>query len=123
MNDAVKELIFSLEDAFSTLESRIDLLQDVEVLMSQLRDSVDAATHRGVQREWHHQHHRELRILSELFRYVMQDITASTEGTSKVTEALLELAYDRGSSDSESSTTEHINENLHLSLEKEKGTA
>ncbi|MGE7273575.1 hypothetical protein ACQKK5_19190 [Brevibacillus panacihumi] len=122
MNDVAKELIFSLEDSFSELEGRVDLLQDIEVLMSQLRDSVDQATHRGVQRHWHHQHHRELRILSELFRYVTNDIVTSTEKTSKIKEDLVKLVYASGSSDSES-TTEQTDENLQQSLKKEKGNA
>jgi hypothetical protein len=53
----------------------------------------------------------------------MEDITSLTEETSKVTDALIELAYDKGSGDPESSTTEQTNENYQRPLKKEKGNA
>ena len=92
MNESVKNLILTLEEEFNTLESKIDLLQDVEVAISQLRVSVDEATHRGVQMQWHHQHHRELRLMSELLRYLVEDISEATKKTDKIKEELLESA-------------------------------
>ncbi|MBG9941768.1 hypothetical protein ABE237_22560 [Brevibacillus formosus] len=123
MNQSVKNLIYTLEVEFNRLEGRIDLLQDVEVAMSQLRDSVDAATHRGVQTSWHHQHHRELRLMSELFRYLVEDISEATKKTDKVKEELLELVKDEGDSVPQSSEDNHLASTLLHASEKEKGNA
>jgi hypothetical protein len=79
MSDLLKSLVFEMDSAMGSVSSRVGILHDVEVRMGYLREDMDTAEHKGEQRLYYRDHHREVRVLSELLYYLTKDLIAASE--------------------------------------------
>ncbi|TYS57903.1 hypothetical protein FZD47_24005 [Bacillus infantis] len=75
LKDLVHELDFELGAAGVTLTN----LQDIEFLLSQLVDSMEEAAYRGEEKLYFDEHYRSVRVLFNLMRYSMIDLSKEFE--------------------------------------------
>lgn len=66
----------------------VESLSDVEVVLGQLRDSMDGAVYRGEERIYYHEHHRTIRILNELMYYLMKELKPACDKSYEIFDAV-----------------------------------
>ncbi|URJ44371.1 hypothetical protein MF628_004087 [Paenibacillus polymyxa] len=79
MSDLLGALVFEMDGVMGSINSSLEVMSDLEVRLGQLRVDLDTAVYRGEERIFNRDHHREVRILSELFHYLMMDLKAASE--------------------------------------------
>lgn len=88
MSASLKTLAHEMESAIGSIALKVEALQDVEIAMGQLRESMDGAVYRGEEMVYYRQHHREVRMLSELLRYLVIDLATVFENAEKIQMAI-----------------------------------
>ncbi|SDN06003.1 hypothetical protein [Bacillus sp. OK048] len=91
----LSKLTFDLDFELGSVGSTISTLVDAQILLDQLVDSMDTAVYRGEERFSYHQHHRMIRVLSELFRYTVNDLSKDYEKAYNISSSLFHLAVEK----------------------------
>src|SRR5690625_4150323 len=92
MKNEVKRLVQEQETNIGGIGVQVELLQDVSVELGHLREDMDTAVHRGQEHFFYPEHHRQVRILSELTRYLMIDLTECYENARGLQQTIHEVA-------------------------------
>lgn len=79
MSKKLKDLVQEMDAAMGSVGSAVEILNDVSTALVYLREDMDAALIRGEEMFRHREHHREVRLLSELMRYVMSELVGTYE--------------------------------------------
>lgn len=77
MMELLNKLAFDMDGAVTSIEAKLEGIQDVNVLFGHLRDEMDGAVYRGEERYYFQEVHRQVRVLSELLYYLVMDLTES----------------------------------------------
>jgi hypothetical protein len=70
-----------MDSAIGSVNSRVEILHDVEIRLGFLRQEMDSVQLKGEQKLYYREHHREVRVLSELLYYLMKDLIDASEKT------------------------------------------
>lgn len=87
----LQSLAHEVDNSISAFAYHVECLKDIQVKLSHLREDMDTAVHRGLERIAFEEHHREIRVLSELMRYLMNDVQMSYEKAERVNQKLCEF--------------------------------
>lgn len=99
MSSSLKTLVNGMDNAVGLIGLRTESLADVEVVLSQLRQSMDDAVHRGEERLYYHEHHRQVSMLSELLRYLVNDLNEAYNKASKLSSSIFDDVIKKGDRD------------------------
>lgn len=91
--EALKKLAFQMDDATTAIEIRINSINDVDILLWQLREDMDTAALNGNGRFHLAEAHLQVRILSELLHYLMKDLADAHKRNSDLAKSLFELVH------------------------------
>lgn len=94
MPESFESLALDLEGQLGDAQGILETLKDVEVMFGQLRVSMDTANLRGrefQQVSWH-EHHRNVRVLSELLHYLVSDLDENQQESRRLGATLLDRA-------------------------------
>lgn len=81
----LRDLAYELETNVGSIGCSIETLVDIETLFGQLRADMDAVMYRGeICEGYYREHHRMVRVLSELLRYTIKDLNEEYEKTNKI---------------------------------------
>jgi hypothetical protein len=92
----LKEHTLELEFQLGAVGSTLGTLVDAEILLGQLVDSMDKAVYSGEETLSYHQHHRMIRVLSELIRYSLNDLSGEYEKADKTKTKIFNMVIKRG---------------------------
>ena len=87
----LKDLTFELDNATSDIERHVETLNDLNIKLGHLRDSMDSAVYKGDGGLYYREHHREVRILNDLMSYVMKDLIDASAKAYKLNTELHEI--------------------------------
>lgn len=79
MQNDLKDLTFEMDGAIGSVTRLVESLSDVQTELGYLRDSMDSAAFRGEERLYYREHHRTVRILSDLMYYLMNELVEASE--------------------------------------------
>lgn len=71
----LKNLSHELDFELGSMSCRIETLNDINTMLSHLREDMDKAVYNGNERYYYHEHHRMVRVLSELYYYTIKELT------------------------------------------------
>lgn len=75
----LKKLTFEMDCALGSVNLTVESLSELEIVLDQLRDSMDGAVHRGEEKLYYREHHRSIRLMHDLMHYLMKDLVESSE--------------------------------------------
>lgn len=76
--EALQNVVFEIGNIIGSIGVRVEYLHDVEVKLGHLREDMDSAAMKGEERYYYREHHREVRMLSELMRYLLTDLNEAS---------------------------------------------
>ncbi len=79
MSQNLGKLTYNMDETIGTIGRLVESLADVEIALGQLRQEMDIAVHRGEERLYFHEHHRQVRMLAELMHYLMRELVPASE--------------------------------------------
>lgn len=74
---SIQETAFNLEETTTKLGSKVDTLEDIKNKFLMVVTEMNEAVYRGDQHFFYEQHHRDLRILSELMYHTVDGLMES----------------------------------------------
>lgn len=78
--EKLKHIARELNNNVFAMLPTVETLVDVEVLLGHLREDMDAVVHQGeICEGYYREHHRMVRVLSELIRYTVKDLADQYE--------------------------------------------
>lgn len=92
-NEELAKLAFAMDDKITSLEAKIESIHDVSVLLCHLREDMDTGFVRNDAAFRFQHHHRQVRILSELLRYLVIDLTKAHEDASEIQASFFKLTH------------------------------
>lgn len=84
----LKELAFELDFVIGATERIVSDLVDVQIEFEQLVDSMNRAMYKGEERHYYHEHFRKIRVISNLLRYVTNDLSKESEVADKLRDVI-----------------------------------
>lgn len=93
----LKKLSFELDFVMGEMGDRVSTLADAEVLLGQLIGDMDTAAHRGQESLYYAEHQRELRVLGELIRYSLEDLSKDYQKAEKIKKQIFQLGHNKES--------------------------
>lgn len=70
----VVDTVQELESTVGNIGLQMETLSDIEVKFSQVVDDMNTAVYNGTEKDYYHEHHRELRMLVALLRYSFEEL-------------------------------------------------
>ncbi|MEK5100934.1 hypothetical protein MKX83_02925 [Cytobacillus sp. FSL M8-0252] len=95
-NKTVRNLVHDLDFELGEIGLRSSVLDDIQTLMYQLVTDMNDKVHLGQERHYFREWHRELRVLSELLHYTVNDLKEEYESTRKVYGTIFEKVVKQG---------------------------
>lgn len=90
MKGDLKDLVHELDFKVGGFHDILSDLSDAEILFNQLRDKMNDALYKGEEMIYYHEHSRMVRVLSSLFRYVLDDLCTEVEKTEEIKDQIFE---------------------------------
>lgn len=86
----LKNLSYDLDNELGLIQSRVETLTDVEVLLGHLVDDMRMAVMNSEEMTYYKQHHREIRTLAELMFYSMKDLNKHYDKAQKIHQSMFQ---------------------------------
>lgn len=96
MEKTLRNLAFELDYTMGSIGLKVGTLSDMQTVLGQLRVSMDTALHRGETHGYNHEHHREVRLLSDLMYYVMKELNETYEKAQEINTSIFEAIIKPG---------------------------
>ena len=96
MMEDLRELVFELDCELGSIGCNVETLADIKDLLLHLRDNFDTAVYRGEEKYYFHELHQQIRILSELTRFTMNELCEEYEKTVGLKDKLFEMVVTKG---------------------------
>lgn len=91
MGQTLRNLVHDMENEVTAIEAKVETLNDIRIAMNHLREDMDTAFHKGEQRFYFQEHHRQVRMLSELMHYVVKDMTEISEKATELQQSVFKI--------------------------------
>lgn len=88
--NSVRDMAFKMDYTVGGIGCHVDILEDIHTNFTITVQGMDGAVERGEEMIYYREHHRELRILSELMYYAMAELEKEYEQIHKLKEDFFE---------------------------------
>lgn len=85
---SLSKLVYDLDDELGNIGLRRNTLVDIEEMFSMLVTDMDNKVHRGEEKIYFDEWHRELRVLSELMNYTMKAFNKHCESADEIADEI-----------------------------------
>lgn len=94
--NTVVESVQEMDSVVGSLQIRAGVLHDVSEKFTAVVDDMNNAVYTGDEMVYYREHFQELRVLSELLRYCMNDVSTETEKMNSLTSSMFKEVVKKG---------------------------